>query len=474
MEVKEHCPEDAATTASVSEGYQSYLWDTGETTTSISIPNPLEYKEHSVTITSATGCSFVMKDTLNFSYPPKFSPERDFTICRDTQYWFTPQGMPLYDVFSPTLGETADSFLIGNDRPSYTFISSNPNECYSDTLSINLSKAPLTFNSVESGVTCFGDKDGTLEVRSTSDFLPLSYNWSNGASGVELINLSAGIYTVTISDALNCSTTATLTVRTPPKLQLNHIDMQPITCNGMNNAALAINPIGGTEPYEYKWNAESRNTKSLDNLGAGNYAVTVIDANGCTDQDSVAISEPSPLLLDAISTNVSCFANKDGYIDLAIAGGVTPYVITWEDDASEYDSYRENIGAGAYKAVIEDDVGCTKEIAVAIQQPNLSKACGTYIPNIFSPNEDNLNDHFFVVGSLSGISMTNMQIYNRWGELVFENDGECTEIGNENCGWDGIFRNRPAPVGVYAYLITIETEYKTKPVLYSGDVTLIR
>ncbi len=474
MEVKEHCPKDALTTASVTEGYLDYQWNSGEKTTSINILNPKEHEEYAVTITSATGCSFVMKDTLAFSYPPKFLPEKDFSLCRDTQYWFTPKGSPLYGVYSPTLGIEADSFLIGNDLPNYTFTSSNPNGCYSDTLSIRLSKTPLPLSTIESTVTCFGDNDGTLQVSSKTDFPPLNYQWSHGDTNPELSNLLAGNYTVTVTDAINCKAVSTLTVNTPPKLQLNHIEMQPITCNGMNNAALAINPVGGVKPYQYKWNAESRNTQRLDNLSAGNYAVTVIDANGCSDQDSVAISEPSPLVLDAISGNVSCFANMDGYIDLAIEGGILPYTISWEDDAFEAEPFRENIGAGVYRAYINDEVGCKKEIEIKINQPTLSKACGTYIPNAFSPNNDKWNDSFYVVGSISGIAMKSMQIFNRWGELVFDNKGQCTEIGNENCGWNGLIKNQPAPVGVYIYMITIETPFEDRPVLYTGDVTLTK
>ena len=705
MEVKEHCPEDAVTTASISDGYNQYLWNTGETTTSINIPNPEEHSEYTVTVTSVTGCSFVMKDTLAFSYPPKFEPERDATFCRDTQFWFTPKGMPLFDISSPTLGITADSFLIGNDRPDYTFISANANNCYSDTLTFSLSKAPLPITSTESTLACFDDQNGSLVVNSTTDFPPLNYHWSNNATDSTLNNLSAGTYTVTISDAINCQAISTLTVYSPPELDLNNFNIEPITCNGMNNAALTINPVGGVQPYEYSWSTQQRNTNELDNLGAGEYSVTVTDAMGCTDEDSVAIYEPDPLLLDAlvtnatcfamedgtidlaieggvapytitwedsafesdafranvgagnysvtltdamgcadeerivinepdplvleaiatnitcfaqedgtidlaieggiapytitweddafesdafqenvgagnyavtltdamgctdedsvivnepaplvleaeatnvtcfanedgtislaieggiapytitweddaferdafrasvgagnysvtltdamgctdedsvsiiepdplvleaVATNVTCFANEDGTIDLAIEGGIAPYTITWEDDAFERDAFRGNVGAGIYRAFIMDEIGCEKDIAISIKQPTLSKACGTYIPNVFSPNGDNLNDNFFVVGSLSGIAMTSMQIYNRWGELVYENQGECTEIGNESCGWNGLINNRPASVGVYVYLITIETPSQNKPVLFTGDVTLTR
>ena len=474
MEVKEHCPENAMTTASITDGYLAYEWNTGEKATSINIANPKEHEEYAVTVTSATGCSFVMKDTLTFSYPPAFLPVQAVSFCRDTQYWFKPQGMPLYDIYSPTLDIEADSFMIGNDRPNYTFISTNPNECYSDTLTIRLTKAPLPFAKTESTLSCFGDTNGMLAVSTMTDFPPLNYQWSNGATTAELENLLAGIYTVTISNAINCKTTATLAVKTPPRLQVNQIEMQPITCNGMDNAALVINPIGGVAPYQYKWNAASRNTQRLTNLGAGNYAVTVIDANGCRTKDSVIISEPTPLVFDAISTDVSCFANTDGYIDLSIAGGIPPYIISWEDDAFETQSYRENIGAGDYRAYVEDHAGCTKEIEIPINQPILSKACGTYIPNAFSPNGDNLNDYFYVVGSLSGSAMKSMQIFNRWGVLVFENQGHCTEIGKESCGWNGLINNQPAPVDVYVYMITIETPFTQKPVLYSGDVTLTK
>ena len=474
MEVLDYCPTEAKTIACISEGYVNYLWNTGDTTTTIDIPNPQNNTEYSVTVTSNTGCSFVMKDTLNFSVPPEFLPERDRTFCRDTQWLFTPRGHHLDSIFSPTIGISSDTFLIKNDDRNYTFIATNLNSCYSDTLDFSLAKAPLSITTTEDTLRCFGDRDGAIQITATTDFPPFQYQWSNGASTSTLTNLSAGLYTVTISDAIHCSTTQTLKVFTPASLQLNAIEMRPITCNGMNNGSLSINPEGGVKPYQVNWNALSRNTMQLDSLEAGNYSVTVTDANGCWVQDSMLIIEPSPIVIDTWTTDIDCFGGKDGEIGLTIEGGILPYHITWEDNDQITSFYRNQMSAGEYRAFIEDEVGCQKEVTMSIKQPPFSENCGTYIPNVFSPNDDGVNDDFYVLGSLAGKVMKTMKIFDRWGELVFENTGYCTEIGNASCGWSGHINHRPAPVGVYVYLIIIEIENQASPIMYTGDVTLIR
>ena len=474
MKVEAFCPEAATTTASVTPGFKEYLWNTGDTTPSITIHQPQTDFPYQVTITSETGYSFVLEDQIAHTPQPAFTPEPDLRYCRDTQYWYTPQGTDLHSIYSPTLDMTADSFFVGNDISDYMFIATSPMGCFMDTLQFSLTKGLLSLSNSIEEIQCYGDQTGSISTQSHTDFPPLNYHWNTGDKQAKLNNLAADTYTITVSDAIHCTTTSTFTLNSPPELQIEPINEQPISCYGMNDGRVSIQPIGGIAPYQFQWSATSRNTNTLNDLLPGEYEVTVVDANGCTTHFQTAILEPDSLEIDYFSSNITCFGGLDGEIVLDIYGGTPPYKVDWGRFLTTEETFLEELPAGTYPVVVTDDRDCKEAMDITLYEPSFNKQCGTYIPNAFSPNGDQQNDVFFVAGSLSAISMQSMKIFNRWGELVFENDGQCTNISAPFCGWDGQMGSIPAPEGVYLYLILLEVRHQAEPVLYSGDVTLVR
>ncbi len=474
MNLEAFCPQDATTTASVTPGFKEYLWNTGATTPDVTINQPQTDFPYQVTITSATGCSFALEDQMDYIPPPSFEPAPNLRYCRDTQYWFTPQGTDLHSIYSPTLDISADSFLIGTDRSNYTFIATSPMGCSTDTLAFDLTKGPLALTSSMEELLCFGDQDGSLAVQSQTDFPPLQYQWNTGERFPTISDLSAGTYSVTITDAIHCTATSTFTINDPPELLVEPMTEQPISCYGMNDGIVSIQPKGGTAPYQFLWSASSRNTNTLDDLPPGNYEVTVVDANDCTTQYNTALSEPDLLEVEFYSSNITCFGGSDGSIELEINGGTPPYTIDWGRFLTTSEPLLEEIPADTYPIVVLDDRNCEEGMEVTLYEPSFHKQCGTYIPNAFSPNGDQQNDVFFVAASLSGIAIERMQIFNRWGQLVFENNGECPHIGDATCGWNGNISNTPAPAGVYVYLIQVQVKEHLEPILFSGEITLVR
>jgi len=478
IKLEGYCPGNTDATMSVTDGFVDYQWSTGERTNAINIPNPLAGTNYQVTVTSATGCTLVMDSTIpDLEEVPKpvFVEVPNRTFCRDTAFWFQPKGEFLNEIFSPTLGHTADSFLLEVESISaYTFITTDKFGCSSDSLEFSLSIAPPKIDISTDDLSCSGDTDGGIRLKVQSDFAPITYQWNNGHTTDQLTNLIAGTYEVTIIDGLNCSNSASIILSEPPPLSLELIESNPIICAGSGTGAIEIFTEGGVTPYTFQMGNQQVTLPIIDQLSAGSYTISAIDFNGCEIKQSIQIQEPLPLTVRSSTAPVSCYGDTDGVIEISVDGGMPKYDITWNDVQYNGQMSMPKMAAGTYTATITDDLGCEIEETVTIFQPPFNKDCGTYIPNVFSPNGDGNNDVFYVAGSNRGVAVEKMEIYNRWGELVFQKPTNCQAIGDPNCGWSGLMMNGEAPVGTYIYLIAVRFVGMPDPVLFSGDVQLLK
>lgn len=473
-----YCPDNTDCTMRVTDGFINYKWNTGDTTNAINIQNPLAGTAYQVTVTSATGCTLVLSETIpNLEELPKpvFSSEPDRTFCRDTAIWFQPKGQHLNKIHSPNLEKTADSFLLKTAiTTNYSFIATDSYGCQSDTLQFRIKIAPPTISSKIDSLECTGDSNGQIQLAVQSDFLPIQYKWDSGPSTATMTNLTKGTYTVTISDNIHCTNTATFTLLEPDSLILDLFEINPIICHGAADGKVGISSKGGIPPYALEMNNQPYFKAAIDNLSAGNYSFSLMDANGCSTKKNIQLINPLPIKIDAVATAVSCFGDTDGTINLIIEGGRPNYQISWNDARYEGENNMTGLMAGDYITTITDELGCTITKKVTVFEPPFNKDCGTFIPNTFSPNADGLNDAFYVAGSRNGIRVENMEIYNRWGELVFKNAPNCQEIGNAACGWSGLINNREAPTSVYIYVIAIRFPKMSEPVIYKGTVQLVK
>ncbi len=142
-----------------------------------------------------------------------------------------------------------------------------------------------------------------------------------------------------------------------------------VNCFAEANGAIDINVNGGTTPYNYNWN-NGATSQDITNLTANNYQVTITDANGCSTSIAATISQPNAPLYATIqsTTNVNCFAEANGAIDINVNGGTTPYNYNWNNGATSQDI--TNLTANNYQVTITDANGCSTSIATTISQPN--------------------------------------------------------------------------------------------------------
>ncbi|WP_174514441.1 SprB repeat-containing protein, partial [Chryseobacterium aquaticum] len=181
---------------------------------------------------------------------------------------------------------------------------------------------------------------------------PYTFNWGGGITTEDRTGLSAGTYTVTITDANGCTGTVNATVTQPTALSAT-ISQTNVSCNGGSNGSASITVSGGTAPYTYSWSPTGGTGATATGLSAGTYTVTVTDANSCSTTRTVTITQPATSVSGTtVVTNVSCNGSSNGAINLTATGGTAPYTFNWGGGITTED--RTGLSAGTYTVTITD------------------------------------------------------------------------------------------------------------------------
>ena len=215
-----------------------------------------------------------------------------------------------------------------------------------------------------SDVTCFGGNDGSV-VTLPSGTSPYTYSWSNGKNSQFNSNLIAGSYTVTVTDALGCVATQTVTVGSPTASGTSGALTQ-VTCPGGMDGSIDITVNGGTSPYTYLWN-DGITTEDRDSVMAGIYTLTVLDANGCAITLTDTVLQPTAMVDSVWASNIACFGDSTGALTLFISGGTAPYNYAWPSgDSSQTIT---GLTAGSYDVTVTDANGCVFTQSYVVTQP---------------------------------------------------------------------------------------------------------
>ena len=463
----------ANVTVSGGTGDFTYLWSDAEMQTSPTAEN-LSPGTYMVTITDEENCVVTGSTTIeNPESIELFFNVTDVPCANDstgTIDLIVINGAEPFNYEWNNMTTTED--LENVPAGDYDVLVSDDNGCTATGNANISSNLEVEINFTLSEISCYNYFDGLIETNVIGETAPYTYLWSNGATSPNISNLNAGIYELTLTDVNGCEEIVN-TELIQPDVFAFETTMTPPLCAGDANGSIALSPIGGNPNYQYSFDGVSYfDNNIIENLSSQYYDLYVMDDNGCIAENlDVFLPEPEVIIVDA-GEDITLEFGETADLEVLYAGGTGAIELLWEvgeeTDLTCLDCPEPNLSATANDALIvslTDENGCTiaEEILVT-----LNKDYELYIPNVFTPNGDGINDLFKAFGRIP-VQINNMQIFDRWGGLVYENGGFTTA---EEIGWNGIIKGQPAALGVFVYWI--EAVFADgEVVLFSGDVTVL-
>ena len=217
-------------------------------------------------------------------------------------------------------------------------------------------------------VSCASSCDGSAEVTPSGGTAPYSYDWgavTGNQTTPIAVDLCATQYTVTVTDAAGCTTTADALLSKPPALVVD-VTGSDVSCNGAEDGTVTSTVTGGVPPFTYQWDDPALSTTAdISDLGPGTYTLTLTDANGCVESASATITQPTALSLTQSTIGSNC--NQDDGSATVNAFGVGPFTYQWDANAgSQTTSVASNLFAGCYTVVVTDANGCQDSITPCV------------------------------------------------------------------------------------------------------------
>ncbi|MDX2002379.1 MAG: PKD domain-containing protein [Chitinophagales bacterium] len=361
----------------------TYAWSNNQTTSTIS---NVVAGTYTVSVTDANGCSLTRTATISStSGTIAVGATATNATCAQSNGTATATvtgatGTATYLWSNNQTTATISGLAAG----TYTVTVTDANGC-SATASTTVSSpsTPVVTVTNQTNVNCFGTNTGSISVAVTGGSSPYTYLWSNGGNSSTVSNLAAGSYILTLTDAAGCSVTTTRTITQPASaLQAAITASTPLSCAGSNNGTITVNATGGTSGYSFAWNTSPVQTNATaTGLAAGNYTVTVTDANGCTTTASGTVGAPSnPVTVSVNTDQTSGCGIADGSLTATASNGASPYTFTWNTSPVQNGAVANNLSGGVYTVTVTDAGGCTASGSGTVTEPAPHTASASATP----------------------------------------------------------------------------------------------
>ncbi len=405
-------------------------------------------------------------------------PEGEQTIC------FDPSITHLYTAGNPSPGRGYEWQVSGGqivssknegeveinwDKPGITGIISYREFSLIDQLCAGISedlevKVGLLFEAKIKElalVGCSGTNSGEIELEITGGASPYLVTWSHDPilKSNKATGLISGTYSVTILDQLGCEIKLeNLEITEPEPLALISINSSGTSCYGKPDGSVDFEISGGVPPYSVDFQGSKifSNQLNLTTIPQGKYEWMVSDSNGCSIPVAFEIGSPTALEVEVRLEKPACPGGSNGELFAFPAGGMAPYVYTWENQ-SAFGNQLIGVPKGNYNVSVTDQIGCVSLGTGEV----LEKSPEVRMPTGFNPQNEEL---------YKGVSNCEIDfelwIYNRWGQLIYTG----------NSGWDGLVGGEKVPTGSYSYLMryTFLLVEKIEVIDKRGTFTLIR
>ncbi|OFX58222.1 MAG: hypothetical protein A2046_09375 [Bacteroidetes bacterium GWA2_30_7] len=413
-----------------------YLWNTGETTSSI-VVNPSN-GNNTYWVQFQDICGNIFTDNITINASNMIAPSVTTTnvlcynTCTGTSNVTTSGGVTPYTYQWYPAGTGSSDSGIANSlcAGNYNVTLSDAVGC-SKTASFSITQLTDLISSVTStNSNCFSSCDGTATVVASGATSPYSYIWSSSSIGNTdtADSLCSGNYSVTITDSNNCAKVKTFSISKPTDITSSLVTTNS-KCYNSCDGAISVVPTGGIPPYSYSWNPSNIGTSasgSATSLCSGNYSVSITDANNCIKSNIFTITEPSEIIL---TTNVLAFdsVSCNGSASVSATGGTSPYSYLWNDTTNATTQQVNSLCKGTYTITVTDANNCSKQTTVTIYQTSIDENDYSQYFTIYpNPTHDgNINL------KLNGIQPKDVKIrlYDITGkQILIENIKEQSEI----------------------------------------------
>lgn len=447
------------------------LWQNGQTGNTL---NQIPAGVYSASITDAHGCSISLSATVSqpplLTGQPEVLPVDCFGAATGSAKAVADGGTPPYSY----VWENGQTGNILNQIPAGVYSASitDAHGC-SVSISATVSQPPALTGQIEAqSADCFGAATGSAEAVAAGGTPPYAYLWQNGAKTGQNNGLLSGWYQVQITDAHHCMAANEVWVDQPSALHV-HTASTPVSCPEVSDGRASALATGGVSPYQFVWNNQLT-TPVMHQLSPGQYSVTVTDGNGCT---IMAQQEVGIAATPTVDLGLDSVISLGEEIRLTAHTSLPPDQIqdyTWAGDGGDMQcaDCRQfsfiPLKDGCERVEVRTIQGCVASDEVCYQ---VRADRHLYAPNVFLPNGNGEDDYFTLFSDSSVKEIRSLQIYDRWGEQVFQTTHIPTN--SESLGWDGTFRGSPLNPGVFAWVAEVEF-IDGQLVLLKGDVTLLR
>ncbi len=366
-----HGSSDGSASVNVTGGVGAFTFAWAPGGASTSTVNNIVAGNYNVTITDSNGC--VATSTAIVSQPAALNLALSSTpaLCNGDS-----SGAASVVVSGGTSGYSYSWFPSGSSAATSTNLSAgnysvsivDAHGCTIDDSILVAQPSAINLSTNSTPAIC-GSANGSASVSANGGSAPYSYAWSPvGGAASTANNISAGAYTVTVTDANGCTSSTIANVLTTGGPTVNANPTAPVSCNGGSDGSASVVVSNGTAPFTYLWSPSGGTNSSATGLAAGNYAVTVTDGNACISSDNVTITEPPPVSVLASSTNTLCHGSADGSATVNAVGGTGAYTYLWAPGGA-VSSTATNLAAGSYHVTVTDANGCTATTAATVLQP---------------------------------------------------------------------------------------------------------
>ncbi len=353
----------------------NYTWLPSDGLSNPNIPNPIASPAQDITYTiiatTPGGCELsntVQVNVEEFSVAATANPLSCGSASGSIDLEMTGGNTPFtFDWDNDALDGIEDP--MGLLPGAYSVTVTDINGCENTAFAEITTTADLALTTNTNDISCFGENDGMAEVTVTAGAEPFTYMWDSSLpSQSTQMNLTAGTYNVTVTDAIGCENTTSIDITEPAELVVIPT-VQNVICTGSVGAiTLAVN--GGTGAYTYQWDNGLPAEAQQADIAAGMYSYTVTDENNCQVSNTIMVDEPTnPLTLNFEAFDVTCSGENDGQINLSTSGGTPPYTYTWSDNLPPNDTLID-LSGGIYTLTFNDANDCTFIQPISINEPD--------------------------------------------------------------------------------------------------------